>query len=144
MPHFIDPQSRLHFVEDAYSYMLPSGCIAIADAEAEAIRSASIPAPAKEQLIAAIDKQRDDALTAGFTYNGHLYHCDPTFQAQVTSYITGFAVGLIPPAASVPIRRKDNTSTTMTQAELLPFSGALMQHVQSIYAASWAAKDALP
>ena len=100
--------------------------------------------PTAEQIKAEIDQQRDAALDAGFMHNGYLYHCDPVFQAQVTSYVAGFNAGLIPSGAAVPIRRKDNVNITMTYAQLIQFSAALMQHVQAIYAQSWVEKDALP
>ena len=38
------------------------------------IDPAKAAAAASEKAIAAIEKQRDDAVSAGFTYNGFLYH----------------------------------------------------------------------
>lgn len=41
-----DLQNKIHVLEDSsFEYLLPQGCIAITDVEAEAIRVASIPVP---------------------------------------------------------------------------------------------------
>ena len=106
----------------------------------------SLPAyvlPTREQLIAAIDQQRDAALDAGFIHGDHLYHCDPTFQSQLQAFLLAWAVSMLAPTAAVQIRRLDNTTATMTQGEVGALAVALMAHVQGIYAASWVAKDAL-
>jgi hypothetical protein len=101
------------------------------------------PTPTTAQLVAAIEKQRDDALSAGFLHNGFLYHCDPTFQGQVGDYILGYMTGLISPTTQKLIRRKDNTSVMMGQAEISSLAVALIAHVEGIYTQSWVAKDAL-
>lgn len=99
--------------------------------------------PTAEQIKAEIDQQRDAALDAGFIHGGHLYHCDPTFQSQLQAFMLAWVVSMLAPTATVQIRRKDNTTVSMTQAEVGYLAGALMEHVQGIYSASWAAKDAL-
>ena len=49
--HFKDTQNNLHHLDDAsYIYLLPEGCIAITDEEAEEIRIASIPVPTAAEL----------------------------------------------------------------------------------------------
>jgi hypothetical protein len=101
------------------------------------------PIPTTAQLIAAIEKQRDDALSAGFLHNGFLYHCDPTFQSQLQAFLLAWAVGMLAPTATVPIRRRDNVTETMTKDQVGALAGALMAYVQGVYAASWVAKDAL-
>lgn len=100
-------------------------------------------AQAKVSQIATTNAQRDTALKSGFTHEGHLYHADPTFQSQVQGFLLAWVAGLLDPAATVAIRRKDNTTAQMTQAQVTALAGSLMQFVQGIYAASWAAKDAL-
>ena len=101
------------------------------------------PIPTTAQLVAAIDKQRDDALSAGFPYNGFLYHCDPTFQSQLQAFLLAWTVGMLAPTATVSIRRHDNVTETMTKDQVAALAGALMAYVQGIYSASWTAKDAL-
>jgi hypothetical protein len=100
-------------------------------------------AAASEIAIAAIEKQRDDALSAGFLHNGFLYHCDHVFQGQIANYLALYREGILPETELVDIRRKDNVNQQMSRAELLPFAGALAVHVRGIYVASWVAKDAL-
>jgi hypothetical protein len=79
----------------------------------------------------------------GCTHAGHTYHCDETFQSQVQGYLAAWREGILPEGASVPMRRRDNTTAQMTRAEVTALAGALLVHVQGIWAASWAAKDAL-
>lgn len=94
--------------------------------------------------LVAIDIHRDAALAAGFLHNGFRYHCDPTFQSQVQAFLLAWQVGMLPVQATVSIRRHDNVTETMTRDEVAALGGALMAYVQQVYAASWAAKDALP
>lgn len=108
----------------------------VADAQA---RTAAEAAPTKDK----IDRQRDDALNAGFTHDGILWHCDNAFQSQIQGFVLAFAAGVLPPAATITIRSKANTNHSLTQAQVIALAAALMAHVQGIYAASWAAKDAL-
>lgn len=93
--------------------------------------------------LANIDRDRDAALAAGFTHAGQLFHCDPTFQSQVQAFLLAWQAGMLAPSASISIRRKDNVTVQMTQTEVAALAGAMMGHVQTIYAQSWAAKDAL-
>lgn len=109
--------------------------------EAEALARAA--AEAKERKPQEIERQRDMALDAGFTHDATLWHCDQTFQSQITSYVLAFAAGILPPQATVPVRDKGNITHQLTQQHLGELAAALMVHVQGIYAASWAAKDAL-
>lgn len=101
------------------------------------------PAEVKAAAIRDINAQRDAKLAAGFMYNDHLYHADVVFQSQLQAFVLAFQTGLLPTDAKVAIRRKDNTTAQMTQAEVTALAGALMQFVQTAYAQSWTAKDAL-
>ena len=44
------PDNSLHVIEPEFDHLLPAGCIAITEEEAEAIRIASIPVPSVAQL----------------------------------------------------------------------------------------------
>ena len=94
--------------------------------------------------VAAIDLARDAAINAGCTFGGALYHADALFQSQLQAFILAWAAGILPPAATVNIRRKDNVTVQMGQAQVAALAGTLMGFVQTVYAQSWAAKDALP
>lgn len=104
----------------------------------------SLPPKTREQFIAEIDAQRDAALAVGVTFNGAVYHSDALFQSQLQAFLLAWVAGILSPTATVAIRRKDNTTVQMNQAEVVALSAAVMQYVQSVYAASWAAKDNLP
>ena len=101
------------------------------------------PEQIRVEAIRQIDTQRDAALSAGFTHNGQLFHCDPTFQSQIQAFLLAWQAGMLPADATVGIRRKDNVTVQLNQAEVAALAGALMAHVQGVYATSWAAKDAL-
>lgn len=101
------------------------------------------PPPTKAEKLAAINAARDKALSAGFTHAGHSYHCDAIFQSQLQAFVLAWQQGILAPTATVAIRRKDNTTSQMGQADVLSLTWALMAHVQGIYVASWAEKDAL-
>jgi len=107
------------------------------------INQEKLQANLRENAIAALGVKRDKALSAGFAFNGQLFHCDPTFQSQVQAFLLAWQTGMLPPQASVNIRRHDNVTVQLNQAEVSALAGALMAHVQGIYATSWAAKDAL-
>lgn len=104
---------------------------------------AVVEAERKARVSAEAEAELDVKLSAGFTHNGVLYHCDAVFQAQVVGFLAAFREGILPDTASVSIRTKGNVNALMSRAELLGLAGALMQHVQGIYAESWAKKDAL-
>lgn len=106
----------------------------------------SKPAPQPKTLAEKrrdIDMQRDATINSGFTHDGTLWHCDPTFQAQIQGFILAYSVGVLPTSATVTIRSKANTNRQLSQAQIVALAAALMQHVQGIYITSWAAKDAL-
>lgn len=49
MPHYKDPENKLHFIDSAeFAHLLPAGCVAITDAEAEALRPVPQPDPVAE------------------------------------------------------------------------------------------------
>jgi cytosine/adenosine deaminase-related metal-dependent hydrolase len=100
-------------------------------------------AATSEKATAAIEKQRDDALSAGFLHNGFLYHCDPTFQSQLQAFLVAWQVGMLAPTATVSIRRHDNVTETMTKDQVETLCAALALYVQEIYTKSWQAKDSL-
>ena len=52
MQNYKAPDNSLHVIEPEFAYMLPDGCIAITDEEAEALRPVP-PAPTYQELRAA-------------------------------------------------------------------------------------------
>ena len=55
------PDNSIHAIDPAFYYMLPKGCIAITEEEAEAIRAASVPAQTPKDLLNKLDSE--NALT---------------------------------------------------------------------------------
>ena len=89
-----------------------------------------------------VDEDRDAALAAGFEFGGVRWHGDIVFQAQMTSYVLAFNVGILPADATVPVRSVDNVTHQMGVTQITDLAAALLNHVQGIFVASWAAKDA--
>ena len=112
-------------------------------AEGNTPEPAAPPTKTLSDLKREIDAQRDKQLNDGFTYDGTLWHCDQAFQAQIQGFILAYSAGVLPTQATVTIRSKANTNHALTQAQVVALAAALMVYVQGIYAASWAAKDAL-
>lgn len=144
----VERQVKCHSYADVQMDMLESDLGADAAGYTDLIATVRanikppVPPSVAEQK-AAIDAQRDEQLRQGFTFNGNIYHCDEIFQSQVQAYLLAWQTGILPVDALVSIRRKDNVTEQMTKAQVAALGAALMAHVQGIYAASWAAKDAL-
>ncbi len=97
----------------------------------------------KEAIKASIVQGKDISLDGTFTYNGNEYYCDPTFQEAVKAYLIAYATGMMAPTDRVKIRRPDRSFWYPNQAELIPFAGAVMAHVGSIWDEYWSRKDLL-
>jgi len=97
----------------------------------------------KESLKIGIVKNKDINLDGTFTYNGNEYYCDPVFQEAVKAYLIAYATGMMAPTDRVKIRRPDRSFWYPNQAELIPFAGAVMAHVGSIWDEYWSRKDLL-
>lgn len=90
-----------------------------------------------------IDAQRNAALTVGCLYKGKLYPFDDVMIAAITGRLVRWREGRIPVDAKLPVRLKDNSIELLSRDEHLDLADALSDHGESIYAAAWAAKDAL-
>ncbi len=99
--------------------------------------------PTMEQQLAQIERDLQADISGGVMFNGTLWHSDPTFQAQLTAFVAAFAAGILAPSATVEIRSIDNVIHDLGETQVKDLAVAVMAHVQSAYAASWAAKDAL-
>ncbi|MBM3273378.1 DUF4376 domain-containing protein [Candidatus Kaiserbacteria bacterium] len=99
--------------------------------------------PTPEEKRADIERQRDAALVAGFTWKGHKYQVDQTMISALNGRLTLWQEGKIDAKATLPIRCMDNSIVMLDRAEHADLADALRQHGEAIYAASWAAKDAL-
>ena len=111
--------------------------------ESLVITAPKTPEQIKTEALQAIDKIKINKLAGGFTFNGMSYPCDGVFQQQITAFVTAFREGIIPPGTTITIRTYDDQLVQLGEAEIKALAAALLVYVQSVYAESWAAKDAL-
>lgn len=99
--------------------------------------------PLLEDPKAIIDQQRNAKLLLGVTWDGDQWYTDGDFQVQITALLSAFSNGIIPSGATVPVRTKGTVVRQLSLLQLKGLAGTLLQYVQSVYAWSWAQKDAL-
>ena len=84
---------------------------------------------------------RDRELIAGYTHNGHVFHSDDRFMAELQLILKGYERGHL--TGTSAIRTRDNGTLQMAHAEVESLLLLIGPHRQAIYAQSWAGKDAL-
>jgi hypothetical protein len=84
---------------------------------------------------------RDRELVAGYPHNGHVFHSDDRFMAELQLILKGYERGYL--TGTSAIRTRDNGTLQMTHAEIESLLLLIGLHRQAIYAQSWAGKDAL-
>lgn len=88
-----------------------------------------------------INQTRDIDLVAGVTHNGKQYHTDDRFLTELLGMILGYQAGVY--TGTQAIRTRDNEIVNLSAAQMVALAGAVGAHRRAVYAASWAAKDAL-
>lgn len=131
---------RVDFKPEATEQQRGEAILAIAAFDVSAFENSQ----ERARMVSEIESERDAAMLSGVTWNGNMYHIDPTFQAQITGLVAAFEVGILPAQAAVPIRRVDNTIEQLNFAQLKSLAGSVLVRVQEIWSESWAAKDELP
>ena len=96
---------------------------------------------ARESQRQAWNTWRDRELIAGYTHNGHVFHSDDRFMAELQLILKGYERGYI--TGTSAIRTRDNGTLQMAHAEIEGLLLLIGLHRQAIYAQSWAGKDAL-
>ena len=96
---------------------------------------------ARESQRQAWNTWRDGELIAGYTHNGHAFHSDDRFMAELQLILKGYERGYL--TGTSAIRTRDNGTLQMTHAEVESLLLLIGLHRQAIYAQSWARKDAL-
>ena len=96
---------------------------------------------AREAQRQAWNAWRDRELIAGYTNNGHVFHSDDRFMAELQLILKGYERGHL--TGTSAIRTRDNGTLQMTHAEIESLLLLIGLHRQAIYAQSWAGKDAL-
>ena len=84
---------------------------------------------------------RDRELIAGYTHNGHVFHSDDRFMAELQFILKGYERGYL--TGTSAIRTRDNGTLQMAHAEIESLLLLIGLHRQAVYAQSWAGKDAL-
>ena len=96
---------------------------------------------ARESQRQAWNAWRDRELIAGYTHNGHVFHSDDRFMAELQLILKGYERGHL--TGTSAIRTWDNGTLQMTHAEVESLLLLIGLHRQAIYAQSWVGKDAL-
>ena len=84
---------------------------------------------------------RDRELVAGYAHNGHVFHSDDRFMAELQLILKGYERGHL--TGTSAIRTRDNGTLQMTHAEIEGLLLMIGLHRQAIYQQSWVGKDAL-
>ena len=96
---------------------------------------------ARESQRQAWNAWRDRELIAGYAHNGHVFHSDDRFMAELQLILKGYERGHL--TGTSAIRTRDNGTLQMTHIEIEGLLLLIGLHRQAIYAQSWAGKDAL-
>jgi hypothetical protein len=96
---------------------------------------------AREAQRQAWNAWRDRELVAGYAHNGHVFHSDDRFIAELQLILKGYERGYL--TGTSAIRTLDNSTLQMTHAEIESLLLLIGLHRQAIYAQSWTGKDAL-
>ena len=96
---------------------------------------------ARESQRQAWNAWRDRELVAGYPHNGHIFHSDDRFMAELQLILKGYERGHL--TGTSAIRTRDNGTLPMTHAEIEGLLLMIGLHRQAIYQQSWVGKDAL-
>lgn len=96
---------------------------------------------AREAQRQAWNAWRDRELVAGYPHNGHVFHSDDRFMAELQLILKGYERGHL--TGTSAIRTRDNDTLQMTHAEIESLLLLIGLHRQAIYQQSWVGKDAL-
>ena len=96
---------------------------------------------ARESQRQAWNAWRDRELVAGYPHNGHVFHSDDRFMAELQLILKGYERGHL--TGTSAIRTRDNGTLQMTHAEIEGLLLMIGLHRQVIYQQSWTGKDAL-
>ena len=96
---------------------------------------------ARESQRQAWNEWRDRELVAGYPHNGHVFHSDDRFMAELQLILKGYERGHL--TGTSAIRTRDNGTLQMTHAEIEGLLLMIGLHRQAIYQQSWVGKDAL-
>lgn len=96
---------------------------------------------ARDAMAGAWNLWRDAALEAGVTHADHVFHSDDRFIGEAQLLLSGYERGLITTPSA--IRTRDNAIVMMAEAQIQLLLLVIGHYRQTVYAQSWAGKDAL-
>lgn len=96
---------------------------------------------ARESQRQAWNAWRDHELIVGYAHNGHIFHSDDRFMAELQFILKGYERGHL--TGTFAIRTRGNAVLQMSHTEIEGLLLLIGLHRQAIYAQSWAGKDAL-
>lgn len=96
---------------------------------------------ARESQRQAWNAWRDRELVAGYSHNGHVFHSDDRFMAELQLILKGYERGHL--TGTSAIRTRGNAVLQMSAAEIESLLLLIGLHRQAIYQQSWVGKDAL-
>ena len=96
---------------------------------------------ARESQRQAWNAWRDRELVVGYPHNGHIFHSDDRFMAELQLLLKGYERGHL--TGTSAIRTRDNAVLQMSAAEIESLLLLIGLHRQVIYQQSWVGKDAL-
>ena len=96
---------------------------------------------ARESQRQAWNAWRDRELVAGYAHNGHVFHSDDRFMAELQFILKGYERGYL--TGTSAIRTRNNGTLQMTHAEIEGLLFMIGLYRQAVYSPSWVGKDAL-
>lgn len=117
MQTYKDLQNKIHIIDEAFAHLLPAGCIAISNEEAEAIRLAENPPPSAASIKAANAKKVDadaDAIYAAAIGNRATEYSEA--EAQATAFKAAGYTGTVPAFVANWLSNNTKGFTTALQA----------------------------
>ena len=91
----------------------------------------------------AINQQLQAKLNAGVEFNNTKWYTDTVFQLQISAMLTAYQSGVLQAHHEVTIRDMNGNLHRMNYNMLKNLAAYILNYVQTCYAESWAAKDAL-
>ena len=141
------PADAVEVTEDERSLLLDgerNGKRIVADAGGRPVLADPEPPTAENvraAAVAAINATREVDLVSGVVVNGKHYHSDDRFLTELLGMLLGYQAGIY--SGTQDIRTMDNQIEALDVAQITALAAAVGAHRKAVYAASWAAKDAL-
>lgn len=141
------PADSVEITKESHTALIEgqaSGMCIVADENGHPVLANPPPPTIEEQraaAVAVINETREVGLLAGVEVGGKRYHTDDRFLTELLGLVLGFQAGIYTGPQS--IRTMDNQIVQLDVAQITALAAAVGEHRKTVYAATWAAKDAL-